>query len=161
MVDSTRLSDQQIACLQRVERGLSSKEIAHELGISPATVDTYLKAAMQRLGTNRRRDAARILRSLIECDSLPQKLGSPSDDLVQHEVFARMDASLADMDRAEATASSKSPKALRWIAECFGGTPHDLNKFETVRAILWTALAATGVLAAMITIGAWLNYKAP
>lgn len=55
-------------------RGLSSKEIAIELGLSPQTVDTYLKVAIGRLGAANRRDAARRFAALEES----QKSGSQS-----------------------------------------------------------------------------------
>jgi len=53
------LSDSQKACLRLVAQGMSSKEIAIELSLSPSTVDTYLKLAIARLGASNRRDAAR------------------------------------------------------------------------------------------------------
>lgn len=68
------LSEQQKVCLRHVSRGLSSKEIAQETGLSPQTVDTYLKAAMARLEVGSRREAARLLAA----SEIPQPLGSPS-----------------------------------------------------------------------------------
>ncbi|MBQ1496735.1 MAG: helix-turn-helix transcriptional regulator [Sphingomonas sp.] len=48
-------------CLRLVARGMSSKEIALTLGLSPLTVDGYLKEAARTLGVSSRREAARIL----------------------------------------------------------------------------------------------------
>lgn len=69
-----RLSDKQRQCLRLVGRGMSSKEIALETGLTPLTVDTYVKAAMARLGVSNRREAARML----AFDEASQGLGSPS-----------------------------------------------------------------------------------
>lgn len=57
--DPLRLTDRQIDCLRLVGQGLSSKEIAAELGISHHTVDLHLKRAIRTLGVATRRDAAR------------------------------------------------------------------------------------------------------
>lgn len=57
-----RLSGGQLACLRFVSDGLSSKQIAKELGISPHTVDQRLRLAMQTLGVDSRFAAARLVR---------------------------------------------------------------------------------------------------
>ncbi|WP_281253390.1 helix-turn-helix domain-containing protein [Sphingomonas guangdongensis] len=57
--DPSQLTDRQRDCLQLVGRGMSSKEIAGELGISHHTVDLHLKRAIRILGATSRRDAAR------------------------------------------------------------------------------------------------------
>lgn len=74
MNDSPKnLSESQKTCLRLVGRGMVSKEIAIETGLSPQTVDTYIKIAINRLGASDRRDAARI-RARWEAS---QDLGSP------------------------------------------------------------------------------------
>ena len=55
------LSEGQKICLRLVARGMSSKEIAKETGLTPQTVDTYVKASLAKLGASNRRDAARML----------------------------------------------------------------------------------------------------
>jgi DNA-binding NarL/FixJ family response regulator len=45
-----QLTGRQIEILTLLARGLSSKEIAHELGLSPKTVDVHRSRIMQRLG---------------------------------------------------------------------------------------------------------------
>lgn len=52
------LSPRQFEILVCVARHLSSKEIGHILGLSPATVDSHIAAALQKLGLTSRRDAA-------------------------------------------------------------------------------------------------------
>jgi DNA-binding CsgD family transcriptional regulator len=76
-VDASRLSESQKNCLRLVGRGMSTKEISIETGLSPQTVDTYVKTAMNRLGATNRRDAARALAQW----ELSQKSGSPSQAL--------------------------------------------------------------------------------
>jgi DNA-binding CsgD family transcriptional regulator len=70
-----QLTDGQKACLRRVAQGKTSKEIAIELRLSPATVDTYLKLATARLKAQNRRDAARRFIDLEHS----QKFGSQSE----------------------------------------------------------------------------------
>lgn len=55
------LTDSQKACLRRVGKGMTSKEIARDLELTPSTVDTYVTHAIARLGATNRRDAARRL----------------------------------------------------------------------------------------------------
>lgn len=48
--EMTYLTTQELACIRYVVQGLSSKQIAHLLEISPRTVETYLIRAKQRTG---------------------------------------------------------------------------------------------------------------
>lgn len=68
-------------CLRLVARGMSSKEIALQLGLSPLTVDGYLKEAVRTLGAASRRDAARML-AAHESDA-PQNLGGDPPALAE------------------------------------------------------------------------------
>jgi DNA-binding CsgD family transcriptional regulator len=58
------LTTQERECLRLVGLQLSSKEIAHQLGISKASVDTYCNRARAKLGVTNRREAAQLIRSL-------------------------------------------------------------------------------------------------
>src|SRR4029453_1484437 len=53
-----RLSPGQIECLLLVDRHHSSKEIATQLGISHHTVDQRIRGALEKLGVERRGEAA-------------------------------------------------------------------------------------------------------
>ncbi|MEZ5708453.1 MAG: helix-turn-helix transcriptional regulator [Blastomonas sp.] len=53
------LTEAQKSCLRLVTKGLTSKEIALELDLSPMTVDQYLHKASTILAATNRRDAAR------------------------------------------------------------------------------------------------------
>lgn len=57
----SRLKPGQLDCLRLVDRHMSSKEIAAELGVSPHTVDQRLRVALQILGVERRKEAARVV----------------------------------------------------------------------------------------------------
>jgi len=54
-----RLTERERECLRLVDRHMSSKEIARELGLSKHTVDWHLDKARKRLGAADRYDAAR------------------------------------------------------------------------------------------------------
>ena len=56
-----RLTQAQLDCLKLVDRHLSSKEIAAELGISSHTVDQRVRQSLAILGVERRSQAARIV----------------------------------------------------------------------------------------------------
>src|SRR6266545_2729436 len=55
------LTPQERECLRLVAQQRSSKEIANELGISKASVDTYCNRARAKLGVASRRDAAQLV----------------------------------------------------------------------------------------------------
>ena len=55
------LTPQERECLRLVAQQRSSKEIAQELGISKASVDTYCNRARAKLGVASRRDAAQLV----------------------------------------------------------------------------------------------------
>lgn len=79
-----RLSEGQIECLLLVDRHHNSKEIAARLGISPHTVDQRIRGALEKLGVERRGEAARLVAAAISPDdSLYQRLihQSPHIDL--------------------------------------------------------------------------------
>lgn len=63
-----RLSPGQIECLLLVDRHHSSKEIAVRLGISPHTVDQRIRGALEKLGVERRGEAARMVAAALSPD---------------------------------------------------------------------------------------------
>ncbi len=66
-----RLSKGQIDCLLLVDRHHSSKEIAARLGISPHTVDQRIRGALEKLGVERRGEAARIVAAALGTHAVP------------------------------------------------------------------------------------------
>ena len=84
-----QLTAQERECLRLVAQSLSSKEIARELGISKASVDTYCNRARAKLRVGDRRTAARLVAAadggLITIAAAPQSatpdhLGSTAPD---------------------------------------------------------------------------------
>jgi DNA-binding CsgD family transcriptional regulator len=57
----SRLSTRQRQCLDRVGQGYTSKEIGRQLGLSPSTVDSHIRAALERLNMSDRAEAARFV----------------------------------------------------------------------------------------------------
>src|SRR5262245_9546754 len=60
-----RLSHGQIECLLLVDQHHNSKEIAVQLGISPHTVDQRIRGALDKLGVERRGEAARLVAAAV------------------------------------------------------------------------------------------------
>lgn len=50
------LSDRQADCAELAAKGLTSKEIARQLNISPSTVDTHISSVLARYNLQRRSD---------------------------------------------------------------------------------------------------------
>jgi DNA-binding CsgD family transcriptional regulator len=140
------LSESQRTCLRLVGQGMSSKEIAIETGLSPATVDTYLKAAMAKLGASNRRDAARMLSSLEQS----QQLGSPAPGL------SHPGRTSHDQPVAEGVGWSS------WIAPPpIGGRRNELGAAQkTLAAFRIAGLGAIVVLAiALLMAGAFQTFR--
>lgn len=56
----SRLSMRQRQCLELVGQGYTSKEIGRQLGLSPSTVDSHVRSALERLNMSDRAEAARL-----------------------------------------------------------------------------------------------------
>jgi DNA-binding CsgD family transcriptional regulator len=65
------LTPKERECLRLVAQQHSSKEIARELGISKASVDTYCNRARAKLGVASRRAAAQLVVSLEAATTAP------------------------------------------------------------------------------------------
>ncbi|MGE5461394.1 MAG: response regulator [Solirubrobacterales bacterium] len=59
-VESPPLSKREKEILQKVAYGATTKEVAHDLGISPHTVKTHLERIFEKLGANDRAQAVAI-----------------------------------------------------------------------------------------------------
>ena len=142
MPDSiTSLPEGQKACLRLVAQGMSSKEIAKALDLTPQTVDTYLKASMSRLGASNRRDAARMLAAA----EASQKLGSPPPTLAEP---------LPADDQAGATGETGW---LSWVRPPpVGGGFHDLSWSQKTYQALLVAMISTAVVVALALLIAGL-----
>ena len=71
------LSPKQRACVELVAQGMTDKEIAARLGMSPRTVTAHLGEAYARLGVSNRREAVRALR--IAYAPSPLTIGASPD----------------------------------------------------------------------------------
>lgn len=68
-----RLKGRQLDCMLLVKDGLSSKQIARELGISPRTVDQHIGAALENLGVSSRMAAIAEMYRLDQVEKLSKK----------------------------------------------------------------------------------------
>ncbi len=68
------LSDAETAVIEPLCRGLSNKEIARAIGMSPDTVKYRLKSLFRKIGVHRRQDAVRVLheRGLLDAQGQDQ-----------------------------------------------------------------------------------------
>jgi DNA-binding CsgD family transcriptional regulator len=72
IVSRCGLTPREEAVLRGISIGLTTKEIAQRLNISPNTVKTYLRAIMLKLGVTTR---AAIVGKLLTCEEVPQHNG--------------------------------------------------------------------------------------
>lgn len=140
VVSTNQLSERQKDCLRLVARGLSSKEIALQVGLTPQTVDTYLKAAIARLGVSNRREAARLLQDW----EASQELGSPPPAVVEV-------APVVQPGTATAVGGWRAWMPLPPL----GGRPNDLTLPARTFAVLRIAvISAVVVIAIALLIAA-------
>ena len=139
----TGLSDRQKECLRLVGQGMSSKEIAQRVGLSPQTVDTYLKAAMARLNVANRREAAR---RFLESEA-SQLSASPS---------LAVELPLPD-GQVGATAAGRYWAGLL-LPPPLGGRPNELTAgARTFAALRIAAIGTVVVIAIALLIAAALR----
>ncbi|WP_225206036.1 response regulator transcription factor [Novosphingobium huizhouense] len=72
-LEDVRLTARQEDCIALVAQGMSSKEIARELGISPSTVDNHIATAMHQFGFPNRGAVGRWYREQSESRKLTDK----------------------------------------------------------------------------------------
>jgi DNA-binding CsgD family transcriptional regulator len=137
------LSESQKGCLRLVAQGMSSKEIAIAVKLTPQTVDTYIKTAMSRLGVSNRREAARLLTDW----EASQKTGSPSQTVVE---TAPAVEERGVVGRGSAVHLISLPPV--------GGRPNALSNTEKLLAALKVAVVgATAVIALALLIAGVLK----
>ena len=150
-----RLSQGQIECLLLVDRHHSSKEIAARLGISPHTVDQRIRGALEKLGVERRGEAARMVAAAISSDDAAyQRLihQSPYIDLPTqpgHE-DATVRTQIRHADRAgEASPpgnlTEQSPVGSGFPLQLpFATRSHPSNEMSVGLRLVWIILIAMG-----------------
>lgn len=146
-----RLSPGQLDCLRLVERHLSSKEIAAQLGISPHTVDQRVRGALQILGVERRSQAARMV-----AGSPPsyQRLIHQSPWLVPGAAIAEQGAAIGYQIRHADRAGEVRPtgpiteqdQVGSWLPLPlpYATRSHPRNELSVGTRLLWIVLIATG-----------------
>ena len=151
----TRLSGGQIECLLLVDRHHNSKEIAAKLGISPHTVDQRIRRALEKLGVERRGEAARLVAASLPADHPAyQRLihQSPYIDLADptEQVVGTVRTKIRHADRAgeafpsgnlteQSPVGSGSPLQLP-----FATRSHPSNEMSVGFRLLWILLIAIG-----------------
>lgn len=135
-----RLTPREAECLRLVAEPMRTHEIAHQLGLSPATVDTYISSAFKKLGTSDRGTAARLL---VGYERLSEKTRSE---------FPGVDA--APTSSAISVSSPRFP--FPWPSQ--GRPRNDLTIPQLIVAIaIATAILlgiATIYIAALVALGA-------
>jgi DNA-binding CsgD family transcriptional regulator len=150
-----RLSQGQIECLLLVDQHHNSKEIAARLGISPHTVDQRIRGALEKLGVERRGEAARLVAAALGShDVAYQRLihQSPHIDLVQPtgQQEGTVRNSIRHADRAgEASPpghlTEQSPVGFGSPLQLpFATRSHPSNEMSVGLRLLWIILIAMG-----------------
>ncbi|WP_241231056.1 helix-turn-helix domain-containing protein [Sphingomonas koreensis] len=132
-----RLSERQKDCLRLVARGYTSKEIGRQIGISPATVDNHVRAALDTLHVEGRAEAARML---VAAEA-SQPLTSQPQPLVQTTFDAAIDV-----------VSGPSRRWWQKVVPPMGGSRNSLGVEAKLFAILWVAVLGFSSLM-ILTIG--------
>ncbi len=150
-----RLTPGQVECLLLVNQHLNSKEIASRLKISPHTVDQRIRGALDKLGVDRRGEAARMVAASITPDGEPyQRLihqsphidAAPGDphptEAVSHQI---RHADRAGEARPSGIKTEQRPGGS-WssLQMPFATRSHPSNEMSVVQRLLWIVLIAIG-----------------
>jgi len=138
-----------------VDRHHSSKEIAVRLGISPHTVDQRIRGALEKLGVERRGEAARLVAAAISPDDAAyQRLihQSPYIDRPPHHGHedGTVRTQIRHADRAgEASPpgnlTEQSPAGLGSPLQLpFATRSHPSNEMSVGLRLVWIVLIAMG-----------------
>ena len=150
-----RLSQGQIECLLLVHRHYSSKQIATQLGISPHTVDQRIRGALEKLGVERRGDAARMVADALSIDEQAyQRLIHQSPyidpDAADGQEEGTVRTQIRHADRAgEASPTGnlteQSPAGLGSPLQLpFATRSHPSNEMSVGLRLVWIILIAMG-----------------
>jgi DNA-binding CsgD family transcriptional regulator len=150
-----RLSPGQLECLLLVDQHLNSKEIAARLGISPHTVDQRIRGALEKLGVERRGEAARIVAAGIDpsheayqrlIHQLPHIDAGPA----QGQQVEAVSYQIRHADRAGKSSSSgiitEQRPGVFWssLQLPFATRSHPSNEMSVGFRLLWIVLIAIG-----------------
>jgi DNA-binding CsgD family transcriptional regulator len=150
-----RLSQGQIDCLLLVDKHHSSKEIAVRLGISPHTVDQRIRGALEKLGVERRGEAARLVAAAISSsDEAYQRLIHQSPHIDEGAATGHQESAVGYQIRhAGRAGETSSPGVITEQRPVGFGSPlqlpfatrsHPSNEMSIVQRLLWIVLIAMG-----------------
>ena len=150
-----RLSRGQIDCLLLVDRHHNSKEIAARLGISPHTVDQRIRGALEKLGVERRGEAARIVGAAVaETGESYQRLIHQSPYIDAGGAVGHQGGAVGYQIRHADRAGEASPSGVITEQRSVGlGSPlqlpfatrsHPNNEMSVGLRLLWIVLIAIG-----------------
>jgi len=150
-----RLSQGQIDCLLLVDKHHSSKEIAARLGISPHTVDQRIRGALEKLGVDRRGEAARLVAAAISSgDQAYQRLIHQSPHIDEAAATGHQESAVGYQIRhAGRAGETSSPGVITEQRSVGFGSPlqlpfatrsHPSNEMSIVQRLLWIVLIAMG-----------------
>jgi len=150
-----RLSQGQIDCLLLVDKHHSSKEIAARLGISPHTVDQRVRGALEKLGVDRRGEAARLVAAAISSDGQAyQRLIHQSPHIDEAAATGHQESAVGYQIRhAGRAGETSSPGVITEQRSVGFGSPlqlpfatrsHPSNEMSIVQRLLWIVLIAMG-----------------
>jgi len=151
----TRLSQGQIDCLLLVDQHHSSKEIAVRLGISSHTVDQRIRGALEKLGVERRGEAARIVAAAIPSDhETYQRLIHQTPHIDAGTASGHQGGAVSHQIRHADRAGEANPPGVNTEQRPSGfGSPlqlpfatrsHPSNEMSIVQRLLWIVLIAMG-----------------
>jgi DNA-binding CsgD family transcriptional regulator len=150
-----RLSQGQIECLLLVDQHHSSKEIAVRLGISPHTVDQRIRGALEKLGVERRGEAARMVAAAVVLDDETyQRLIHQSPHIDGGQASAHQEGAVGNQIRHADRAGEACPPGVITEQRSVGfGSPlqlpfatrsHPSNEMSVGLRLLWIVLIAIG-----------------
>ena len=150
-----RLSQGQIECLLLVDQHHNSKEIAVRLGISSHTVDQRIRGALEKLGVERRGEAARMVTASLSLqDPTYQRLIHQSPHIDPNPPTGQQEGTVRTLIRHADRAGEVSPAGHLTEQSPVGfGSPlqmpfatrsHPSNEMSVGLRLLWIVLIAIG-----------------
>ena len=152
-----RLSQGQVDCLLLVNQHLNSKEIALRLAISSHTVDQRIRGALDKLGVERRGEAARMVASALSpSDAAYQRLIHQSPHIDANPASGHQSGAVSYQIRHADRAGKASPSGINTEQRPGGSWPslqlpfatrsHPSNEMSVATRLLWIVLIAIGAI---------------
>lgn len=146
-----RLTRRERECLELVAQHWRTKDIARQLGLSPATVDEYVRSAVRKLGTPDRAAAARVWLGL---EAAPGPAAEAADEVDPRwslpGLFGGGIAMAAKWSLLIGGAAGGIVVLLSTIAEAGQAFPGFVSLNQMVGAALWALIPLGCVLALLV-----------